>query len=110
MVPITGPSTLSRSTSSLVSPRSRTSLRTVADPHPFSGGFLPSVTCLVDSINTGSKGKLLIEQIENIGPRASPRSLLPPSFADDFAQITLARSGNGVVGSRRRSRRISYRH
>lgn len=44
--------------------------------HIFPGGFLPSVTCLVDSLLAGSKGKLVIEQIENIGPRALPP--LPP--------------------------------
>ncbi|KAI5481275.1 hypothetical protein MNV49_004897 [Pseudohyphozyma bogoriensis] len=36
--------------------------------HIFPGGFLPSVTTLVDAILAGSKGKLLVEQIENIGP------------------------------------------
>ncbi|KAL8279229.1 hypothetical protein RQP46_008266 [Phenoliferia psychrophenolica] len=36
--------------------------------HIFPGGFLPSVTCLVDSILTGTKGTLVVEQIENIGP------------------------------------------
>lgn len=40
--------------------------------HIFPGGFLPSVTCLVDSITSGAKGRLVIEQIENIGPRTSP--------------------------------------
>ncbi|KAM0751461.1 cyclopropane-fatty-acyl-phospholipid synthase [Meredithblackwellia eburnea MCA 4105] len=34
----------------------------------FPGGFLPSVTCLVDAILAGSKGRLLVEQIDNIGP------------------------------------------
>lgn len=33
------------------------------------GGFLPSVTCLVDAILQGTKGKLLVEDIINIGPR-----------------------------------------
>lgn len=37
--------------------------------HIFPGGFLPSVTCLVDSITKGGKGKLVVEQIDNIGPR-----------------------------------------
>ncbi|SCV74620.1 BQ2448_7649 [Microbotryum intermedium] len=36
--------------------------------HIFLGGFLPSVTCLVDSLLQGTKGKLVVEQIENIGP------------------------------------------
>ncbi|SGY84757.1 BQ5605_C009g05718 [Microbotryum silenes-dioicae] len=36
--------------------------------HIFPGGFLPSVTCLVDSLLQGTKGKLVVEQIENIGP------------------------------------------
>ena len=37
--------------------------------HIFPGGFLPSVTCLVDSVLEGTKGGLLIESVENIGPR-----------------------------------------
>ncbi|KAK4046516.1 hypothetical protein OIO90_006545 [Microbotryomycetes sp. JL221] len=36
--------------------------------HIFPGGFLPSVTSLVDALYTGSRGKLIVEQIENIGP------------------------------------------
>ncbi|KAK4698916.1 cyclopropane-fatty-acyl-phospholipid synthase, partial [Phenoliferia sp. Uapishka_3] len=36
--------------------------------HIFPGGFLPSVTYLIDSILTGTKGALLVEQVENIGP------------------------------------------
>jgi cyclopropane fatty-acyl-phospholipid synthase-like methyltransferase len=45
--------------------------------HIFPGGFLPSVTCLVDSLLAGSKGKLVVEQIENIGPRALLSSTIP---------------------------------
>ncbi|KAM0789871.1 hypothetical protein ACM66B_006717 [Microbotryomycetes sp. NB124-2] len=36
--------------------------------HIFPGGFLPSVTSLVDALLQGSKGKLVVEQVENIGP------------------------------------------
>lgn len=36
--------------------------------HIFPGGFLPSVTCLVDSITKGGEGRLVVEGIENIGP------------------------------------------
>lgn len=46
--------------------------------HIFPGGFLPSVTCLVDSVLEGTKGGLIIESIENIGPR---ESWLRSSFA-----------------------------
>lgn len=34
----------------------------------FPGGHLPSVAQLVDSINKGSRGKLIVDHIENIGP------------------------------------------
>ena len=34
----------------------------------FPGGHLPSVTQLVDSINKGSKGGLIVDEITNIGP------------------------------------------
>lgn len=49
--------------------------------HIFPGGFLPSVTCLVDSVLKGTQGKLVVESIENIGPRTSMRTpLLDASF------------------------------
>ena len=34
----------------------------------FPGGHLPSVSQLVSSIATGSKGQLIVDDIENIGP------------------------------------------
>jgi cyclopropane-fatty-acyl-phospholipid synthase len=34
----------------------------------FPGGHLPTVTQLVDSINKGSGGELVVDAIENIGP------------------------------------------
>src|SRR5271155_4038733 len=37
----------------------------------FPGGHLPTVTQLVESINKGSQGKLIVDQIENIGPHYS---------------------------------------
>ena len=37
----------------------------------FPGGHLPTVTQLVESINKGSQGKLIVDEIENIGPHYS---------------------------------------
>ena len=37
----------------------------------FPGGHLPTVTQLVESINKGSQGRLLVDNIENIGPHYS---------------------------------------
>jgi cyclopropane-fatty-acyl-phospholipid synthase len=37
----------------------------------FPGGHLPTVTQLVESINKGSQGKLIVNQVENIGPHYS---------------------------------------
>jgi cyclopropane-fatty-acyl-phospholipid synthase len=37
----------------------------------FPGGHLPTVTQLVESINKGSRGKLIVDEIENIGPHYS---------------------------------------
>jgi len=37
----------------------------------FPGGHLPTVTQLVESINKGSQGKIIVDEIENIGPHYS---------------------------------------
>lgn len=37
----------------------------------FPGGHLPTVAQLVESINKGSQGRLIIDEIENIGPHYS---------------------------------------
>lgn len=37
----------------------------------FPRGHLPTVTQLVESINKGSQGRLIVDQIENIGPHYS---------------------------------------
>jgi cyclopropane-fatty-acyl-phospholipid synthase len=37
----------------------------------FPGGHLPTVTQLVESINKDSQGRLIVDQIENIGPHYS---------------------------------------
>lgn len=80
----------------------------------FPGGFLPSVTALVDATLEGSKGKIVVEQIENIGPRESWRdcSLVRiTSYRPTWLVLTPARpqttlvlSENGVVVSKPRSR------
>ena len=34
----------------------------------FPGGFLPTLTFLLDTLQTGSKGKLTVDSVSNIGP------------------------------------------
>lgn len=34
----------------------------------FPGGFLPTLTLLVDALARGSRGRLVVERVENIGP------------------------------------------
>ncbi|KAJ3273867.1 hypothetical protein HDV01_003845 [Terramyces sp. JEL0728] len=36
--------------------------------HIFPGGHCPSVTALVDAVYAGSKGRLIVDKLENIGP------------------------------------------
>lgn len=44
----------------------------------FPGGVLPSLTFMVNAITNGSKKRLIVDSIENIGPRPSPLSSPSP--------------------------------
>ena len=37
----------------------------------FPGGFLPTLTFLVDTLTKGSQGKLVVDSVSNIGPHYS---------------------------------------
>ena len=51
----------------------------------FPGGHLPSISNLVASINAGSRGKLIIDAIENIGPHyAKTLRLWRENFMNNF--------------------------
>ena len=61
--------------------------------HIFPGGHCPSVTALVEAIYAGSKGNLIIDKIENIGPHyAKALRIWGERFTDTFDEIA-ANSG-----------------
>lgn len=72
----------------------------------FPGGHLPSVTALVDAINQGSKGDLIVDTISNIGPHyARTLRIWKENFLqnfDTFKPALEAKAGAGGVDVFRR--------
>lgn len=65
----------------------------------FPGGHLPAVSQLVDSINTGSSGTLVVESIENIGPHyAKALRLWRENFLANWQETIKPQLINGQSG------------
>lgn len=69
----------------------------------FPGGHLPTVSQLVDSINKGSSGRLIVDSIENIGPHyAKTLRIWNQNFLKNFEgriRPALLREHNGMTES-----------
>ncbi|KAJ3321677.1 hypothetical protein HDV06_003970 [Boothiomyces sp. JEL0866] len=56
--------------------------------HIFPGGHCPSVTSLVDAVYAGSKGRLIVDKLDNIGPHyAKCLRLWREKFMANFDQV-----------------------
>jgi len=66
----------------------------------FPGGFLPTISYVVDSIRVGSKNALVVDSVSNIGV-SHPQGVSPPGLTR--SRTTRGRSGNGEGGSWRLS-------
>jgi cyclopropane-fatty-acyl-phospholipid synthase len=65
--------------------------------HIFPGGHCPSVTSLVDSIYSGSNGRLIVDKLDNIGPHyAKALRIWRERFVANFDQVVME-TGQGNI-------------